>query len=870
MVRVVLGLLAFAAATLPPVTALAAVDPTVQVTAHGDTILGHVVVEVEIFDLDESDRTLRVEATDGEHYDAAYNVRCPRVGVVGEPGLSHRCDVPMPGLTRPGTYTVIITRALAEPVITTVTVAPFVHEWWTALGAPVVVTDPDTGVTDLAVSFTAVPAAERPLDAAAWVDGDGDGAPETEASGLTCVDEGPTVACSTGSAPLPPLCVDGAFDAPVCEAGRHVYEIVVNGHRTGVTHDAAFRQLSAYDAGARDGAADQAAGVPLGATVDLDEFVLGSTDVCATADHAGCREAGHYTAWMAAFVGSWPTAVRYVDVLRDGDTARVSAAVASLPVGAHGVHLEIVHGPVDDPSDRRVVSCGPGCTDLVLDGLGEGPQEVWLQVVNDHPAVEVRAIDGDTVAWGGGTVLARTDSQVVAAHPPTATARIEVDPETVVASLHVELFDVPSLPAAALTPVTVEDPGSGTTAYAGTMTCEAAVDAARPRLTHVCSASLGSAPPAGTYAMTVDLGSEVLVVDDVVVAPVAGWWTRPEARQATVDPFTGQLDLVVAFPDAPATLTAASLDLGADTDGDGTADTAAGSAACGREAGVLTCRADDLPPVCSDGAFESSCSGGEGYVLQYRGLPVPLTVEAVFRQLSRYEEGAYFARQDFAADAPYDVGDLLVGGAAVCAESDEPHCFDTGYHATWLDLLVRGFAAAMQDGFDVTVDGATAAVTVDRPPLPQGAHGTGLRLVHVTPDATSVTTQLVCRHDTGCAPVTFERLAPGVHAFAVEVYDQHPRTVTTTIDGSEVTRGQQVIATAAPVQVTITAQGPVLQGVVTHASGSPTTTATTRLPGTGGPAGVLALAGAILTGAGAGVLVRRRSAARPPSHRAHA
>lgn len=811
------AVLVFLVGALTPVSATAA-EPRVHLSAAADTALGHVVIKVQIFDLDEPARTIRVEANNGSVYGAAYNVACPRVSS-GATGRTHACDVPMPELTEPGTYTVTVTRAVATPVVETVVVAPFIHEWWTAAEIRSLSVSPDTGAAGVDLRFTSVPETERPLRVEAWTDSDGDGALDTEAAVLACAPEGADIACTTGPDPLPALCVDDAFGPATCATGRHRYEFLANGNRTGLTYEAAFQQLSAYDAGARDGAADYASGTPLSEVLDLDTFVLGSSAVCRTADAPACREAGYYTAWMAAFAAAWPNSVRYVDVVRAGDTAAVSAAVAPLPTGDHGVHLDIVFGPVDDPSDRRSVSCGNGCTDLAIDGLTGGDYEFVLSVVNDHPEVTIQTIDGNTVVWGGGT-LVQTAPQVVAPYPQSATARVTVDPETLLSQLDIDLLDVRTLSTPGATPFVMEEPSSAGS-VSGTVTCVPVVEIARPRVTHTCTAPLEPAPAPAIYTVAIDTGSDLLVVDGVVVEAIAGWWTSPRAVVVDTDIFTGQTDLVIEFPDAPSDLMTVDLGLWADQDGDGTGDTSMGAVGCSRESGVLTCRVQGLPPVCSDGAFTSNCSGGEGYLLEYRGRAVPVTIPATFRQLSRYEEGAFFAHQDFAADTPYEVEDFVLESGAVCAESDESHCFDTAYYTTWMDLMVQSFTALAPEDFEVAVDGTTATVSVVAPSMPTGQHGVELRLVHVPPGGDAQTQVIECEPVTGCTPVTLMGLAPGEHQVELQLFDRHPRVTVTTHDGSEVTRGQEVIATVEHAPVVIDAVASEVRGVVSDSTGAP-------------------------------------------------
>lgn len=813
-------------ACLVPGAARAA-EPRVEVDAVGDPRRGHVVVTIRIHDLDADVTTMRVEMFGDGGYDAAYNVTCPRASDPDEAGLTHACEVPMPEITRPGAYRVILTRALSTQQVVEVDVAPFAHEWWTDV-EPTFDVDHDDGSTDARLVFPAVPAGELPLDVLARTDADGDGTPDTDGPRLACSPtaapgDGPVEVVCTSTEPLPPLCVDDPFDLTTCAADRHLYSFVANGHDLEVTHESVHRQRSAYVAGHDAGTADQRAGRPLSG-VDLDTFVLGSSDGCRTADLPDCRANGYYTGWLDAFVADWPRAVRHLDVSRDGTRAVVSAAVSALPTGRHGLRLEVAHWPVADPEAVSTVACEAVCDEVVVEDLPPGDHVFALRVVDDHPRVTVVTHDGETQTRGQ-TVLVSQETEPVPEHEPSAHADLTVD-EDLLGRLVVELWDVPDLAETPRVQLSLDGADDGRAWFGETVDCALVDDPARPRVSARCVADIDPAPPTGRYVVTAALQhatlGDVALGDEVELALSPGWWDAPRLVSSATDPFTGRTDLVVELPEAPADTDVDHLELWADPEGSGTPQRRVGTVDCAVEHGVLTCRVENLDPLCTSGPFASTCSGAETFLLVHRGRVVPLPIEASFTQPSRYEEGVFFARDGFSAGTDYAVDDLVLESSAVCAESDETHCYDAGFYTTWLDLLRdRLSSPSFVDAVQVQVGGGSATVVVPRVPQATGAHGVTLHVRRTTPSGVITIHDVDCSGAT-CQPVVLGDLAPGRHDLTLVARNHHPRVQVTTLDGTEVTWGDDdlVVRTLDPVVVPPAAD-PAVTGTVRDVDGHP-------------------------------------------------
>lgn len=849
-------LLVVAACLVPG--AAGAAGPSVEVGAAGDPRRGHVVVSVRIHDLDADVTTMRVEMFGAGGYDAAYNVTCPRVTDADDPSLTHRCEVPMPEITTPGTYRVILTRALATQQVLEVDVAPFAHEWWTDVASSFDV-DPDDGTTDARLAFGSVPPAELPLDVVARSEAGTTPLPCTP----TEAPEGQDVeVVCTSDNPLPPLCVDDAFDAATCAADQHRYRFEAAGHDTGVVHEAVFQEVTEYAAGHAAGTADQRAGRDL-TGVDLDSFVLTSSDGCRVANLPRCRENGYYTGWTQALVEDWPRAVRYLDVVRDGDRAVVSAAVSTLPEGAHGLHLELAHWPADDPADVSTVVCGGSCTDVAVTGLPTGPRVFALRVVDDHPSVTVSTYDGDTSTRGDG-VLVELVGDPVPDHQPSAHADLTVD-DDLVGRLVVELWDLPAVPGPRQVQLSLDAVDDGLGWLSEVVDCTAVDDADRPRVSLRCEATIDPAPPSGAYVVTAALGGTTLT-DDVDLVVADGWWDAPRLVSSTTDPFTGQTDLVVAFPDAPADVGVDHLELWEDREGYGTPTRRTGTVDCADDDGVLTCAIENLDPLCTSGPFASACSGAETHLLVHRGRVVPLPITASFTQPSRYEEGVFFAHDGFASGLDYAVDDLVLESSAVCTESDATHCYDAGFYTTWLGLLRdRLSGPSFADAVQLQVGGGSATVQVPRVPQATGAHGVSLHLRHTTPSGVVTTSDVDCS-DEACAAVVLDGLEPGEHEIDLVAENHHPRVVVTTLDGTEVEWGDDALVDRPLASFVVDGDGP---GPDPDPDPDPddgrtgpdrpsTVGSGSALPDTGAaPVGVLLLTGAAATVASAFLLSRR-------------
>ena len=813
--------------------------PSVTVSAHGDPLTGHIVVHIEIFHLDAGARTMRVELFKGGEYDAVFNLPCPAVSDPGLPGLTHRCDAVLTNLTEPGEYGVILTRALAEPVETTVVVAPFVFEWWNAYDVTRLELDPATGLTDVGLTLPFVPGSAGDVVLTARTDNDGDGTPDTTVATISCSNTSDRAfACGTGDDPLPALCTNDAFGAPSCTPGRYHYWFAINGHLTSLVHEAVYQQLSDYNAGVREAAADHAAGGVLQDVVDLDSFVLGSSEVCRTENAPGCHDNGYYTEWMHLLIDQWPASLQYFEVNRQGSTATVSAAALSLPQGTHGTHLEIEYGPVDDPASRSTLACaGASCPDVQVEGLGHGDYDFTLNVVNDHPRVSIVTYDGDPQQWGQD-VLASSHHDIVPEFAPSLTGAIDIDPSGGQATLTVDLWDVRELPAPYLVHVTLDDPSAGEVWFSADVHCPPFSDSARPRVTHRCSIPLDSPPHPGTYLLSAGIGDEWFDESvDVTVEDVHGWWENAHVVSSHTDMFTGSTDIQIEFPDAPPGLDVDHLELW--KSGDGGTDQPAGTISCTRsDHDVLTCGAVGLAPLCSDTAFTSNCSGSEAYLLRFNGHTLGLTIRASFKQLSRYEEGAFFGGQDFADGTPYDVGDYTLTSSDVCTEVDQPHCFDDGYYTTWMARFVQSFTSANQAiGFTVTTDRTAATVSVRPPVLPTGSHGVTLQLAFGLTGEQPNVVDLVCGAS-ACDDVVLRDLSPGAYDFALRAFNQHPQVTIVDVNGSELPWGRDVLASITHAPVDIVAPTTTVRGRVTGTGAVPLrgiAVTASRHPGTDAP-----------------------------------
>ena len=801
---------------------VASASPSVTVTAAGDPTSGHIIAHVEIFNLDEGTRTLRVEMSKDDQYGAAYNVTCPTVVDASIPGLTHRCDAEMPTLSEPGDYRVIVTRALSTQVVTTVTVAPFEHTWWNGMRVVRALLDPFTGQSQVHVQFPSVPEAEIPVVLVARVDTDDNGAPDTDAATIPCRDVGDrTFDCDTGDTPLPPLCTDVPFGAPTCVGAESRYWFAVNGHVTTLVHEATHRQLSEFERGLREAEADKAAGMRLDDTIDLDSFVLSSQFVCRNANAASCHQLGYYTKWMRLLVDDWPGAVQYVDVDRNGSHARVSAAAGVLPGGRHGTHLQISYGRADGTGDRLRTSCGGAtCSNVEVSGLEQGDYEFQLELFNDHPAVRVEDYDGVIEQWGQN-VLARSPAIVVPEREPSVAGSVEVDPVSGRARLSLALLDVAELADPYRLGVQLDDVSAGESVFSGDVTCPPFVDTANPSVTHRCAVEF-AAPRPGKYLLTVSVGEVTLRSVEVEVGDIDGWWEHPVVRSLVIDRFTGFIDIDVSFPDAPVDLFINHLDISPDVDGDGVIDGAGGTMSCGRDAsGMLVCQTEDLPPLCTSGPFVSTCSGAESYLVTFRGNPTGLSIPASFTQMSRYEEGVFFGDQDFASDVPYDVGDFVLSSTDECNEVDAPHCFDDGYYLTWMGRFVRGFTAH-SDGLDFIVNALnrTATIHVKPPRLPTGVNGVSLQLAYGPVGTAPTIIDLICTAGS-CEDVVVRDLAEGRYAFVLRAFNNHPRVDVVDRDGTEGQWGQTVIASLAHDPITIGEPVPAIGGTVTDSHGKP-------------------------------------------------
>lgn len=328
-----------------------------------------------------------------------------------------------------------------------------------------------------------------------------------------------------------------------------------------------------------------------------------------------------------------------------------------------------------------------------------------------------------------------------------------------------------------------------------------------PAITNSCSFFLKAASVAGTYLLDINVPylADSLSASAVLDTSIAPWWNDVTELARSSSIFTGSTDLQLRFNSVPASVGNLNLDAMVDSDSDEIPDRVVGTVPCAGGPVIFTCSTDGgaLPPLCTaDLVAGQYCDGSSyNYYFAVNGITMQYSFSAIHYRLSRYEEGQYFARQNFNDGLLLgdflDLDTFLYGSTDICHDVNAPGCYDRAYYRNWVDLFVGSFANAMATSgrFDVVVSGGSVTTDIEIPRLPVGAHGLKAVLAYAPVGNPVAVTRLDldCIPAT-CAPVTLGGLSPGEYRFSLNIFNDHPLVQIFDYNYDEIQWGQEYVA----------------------------------------------------------------------------